>query len=184
MIKGKRLAQSFREKKRVIIKKEKEYFWVTNIYILIRLSLKEGKQFFKKWNSYKSTKNLPELNEGEVYEIGPKKEGFIKEHDPISPFIGGAYPNMKEVEITDITYISSDKLFRVYLFGKKDKKKQGIFDHKYSFFIDKMDYEKALVQKVNKPIIFKDKKNRFKGLLMPIKSKQKDYLKEIKKIAG
>ena len=79
MIKGKKLAQSFRKEDRLIVRKEKNCFWITDTYILIKLSIKEGKKFLMKWNSYKTTKDLPHLEKGKAYEIKPRIEGFIED---------------------------------------------------------------------------------------------------------
>ena len=181
MIKGKKLAQSFRKEDRLIVRKEKNCFWITDTYILIKLSIKEGKKFLMKWNSYKTTKNLPHLKEDKAYEIKPRREGFIEDSNLIPPLINAGYSNMKEVKITDIIYISDKKLYRVYQY---DKNKQGIFNHKYSWIIDNLEYKKAEVEGPNKAVIFKDREDKITGMIMPIRTEKEDYLKELKKVAG
>ena len=65
---GKKLAKIFRKDNILLVKKEDKYLWVSNTYILVRLESKEAEKFLDKYNNYKTTENIPDLDSGETYE--------------------------------------------------------------------------------------------------------------------
>lgn len=177
---GKKLAQLFRKSNRMIIKRDKDCFWVTDTYALVKMDNMLTSDFIAKWNSYKSTDNIPFLEEDNIYDISYTGSRFIKNKDPIGKVLKASTDDdLIEVSLTDLSKIIDGKPKRIFKYYDN----LGLIDNKYLFIIDGLTPEKIKTKgKLSPLVLFDDNENTI-GLIMPVRSKEA-IKEELKSLAG
>lgn len=173
---GKKLAKIFRKENLILVKKQEEYLWVSNTYILVRLKEKEAEKFLNKYNNYKTTKDIPFLESGETYEILYSENKKI-DKDPIGNLLNNISNDLKDVEITKFSRLKDNMICRIF----KSDNKLGLFDNKYSFLMDKFNLIKIEAGDKYNPLILKNKNKEVCGLIMPVRINK--LLRDLKKLA-
>ena len=174
---GKKLAQLFRKSNRMIIKRDKDCFWVTDTYALVRMDNMLASDFIAKWNSYKSTDNIPLLEDGDIYDISYSGSRFIKKKDPIGKVLKAAtVDDLKDITLTGLSKIVDGEPKRIFKSGES----LGLIDNKYLFIIDGKSIKTK--GKLSPLVLFDDNENTI-GLIMPVRSKEA-IKEELKSLAG
>lgn len=158
MISGKKLAQVVRTSRKLFIEKTEDFYQVTDTYILVKLNTEEFQEFFSKYNSYKTTANIPfELPNHQVFS-SKRNEDFTEDQLNFNVVLEQA-ESAEEVELTE--FYKNDA--RLYKLGDK----LSMFNKKYEFLLDKGDTLKAQAKK--KPLfILAD--DEVKAAIMPIRT--------------
>ena len=177
---GKKLAQLFRKSNRMIIKRDKDCFWVTDTYALVRMNTMLASDFIAKWNSYKSTDNIPLLEEDNIYDISYTGSSFIKNKDPIGKVLKAATADdLKDITLTGLSKIIDGEPKRIFKSGES----LGLIDNKYLFIIDGLTPEIIKTKGKLSPLVLFDKDENTIGLIMPVRSKEA-IKEELKSLAG
>ena len=82
-----KIAKILRTSNNIVVKKRNDYEWiVSNTHIALFISNKDYEIFKEKWNSYKSTDNIPDVNEWTTVGGGKQK----------TPDFESVIPNIKK----------------------------------------------------------------------------------------
>ena len=173
-----KLARMFRKANRILIKKVEGGLWVCDTYILIKLNPREESDFINKWNSYKSTRDIPSMENGSTFEISSVRNRII-EKDPIGNILANInMDQLLKINITELSHIKDNTPRRIF----KCKAGIGLYNNKYQFLIDKMDIDNIKVKGLLNPLVL-IKDEEVVGLIMPIRKKE-GLLDKIKSIAS
>ncbi|ADQ13569.1 hypothetical protein [Halanaerobium hydrogeniformans] len=162
MIDAKEIAKLIRKSNKVIIEKFTDGTYnVTDTYIMVNLNETEFGRFFAKYNSYKSTADIPFNFEGTILSNG--KKTFEKNKlntKTVTSQVGNA---KHDAVITDF-YKKNDSGVEIRIF--KAGNEVGMFNRDYEFLLDYGEKYKA---KDNKnPLFILDKKDDVKAVIMPV----------------
>jgi len=175
MVNGKEIAMLIRKNDNVIIEKfEDGSYNITDTYIMVKLNEAEFGKFFAKYNSYKSTADIPFNFEGTISSSGkmPFKEDKLKTKTVTSQIGNAKY----EAVITDF-YKQNDSGDEVRIF--KAGNDIGMFNRKYEFLLD---YGVKYKVKDNKnPLFILDDQDEVKAVIMPVLDKGEKPIKEMLK---
>ena len=110
-MKVKKFAQKFYKVNNLVIWRRKEdQYWITDIHCIIILDIKEMKEFINKYNGYKRTVNIPEINIGDQIEISNSADEWEECDLNLKQYIKPLPEN--EVILTDIFYKQQVRLIR------------------------------------------------------------------------
>jgi hypothetical protein len=175
MIDGKEIAKLVRKKNNLIIEKfENGSYNVTDTYIMVKLNEAEFGKFFAKYNSYKSTADIPFNFKDTISSTGGSAfaDNKLNTKTVISQIGNAKY----EAVITDF-YKKNDSGDEVRLF--KAGNEIGMFNREYEFLLDYGDKYKA---KDNKNSIFiLDNQDQVTAVIMPVLDKGEKPIKEMLK---
>ena len=173
MINGTEIAKLIRKSNDVIIEKFKDGSYnVTDTYIMVKLNESEFGKFFAKYNSYKSTADIPFNFEGTISSRGkmPFKEDKLNTKTVTSQIGNAKY----EAVITDF-YKQNDSGDEVRIF--KAGNEIGMFNREYEFLLD---YGVKYKVKDNKnPLFILDNEDEVKAVIMPVLDRGEKPLKQM-----
>ena len=177
MVKGKKIAKIFRTSKALLIKREGEDFWVSDTYLLLRLSGREANNFLSKYNGYRTTEDIPPLKPGQTYKKDSEKSRIIEE-DPIGVIISDYEgKDLITASLSNFCYKYKNRDCRMYRFGRQ----VGLFADRYSFVIDDIDSVTLACDGVNEPLVVKSE-GKIVGLVMPVRQSD-DLVSDIRSLA-
>ncbi|GAB6099277.1 hypothetical protein JCM16358_11560 [Halanaerocella petrolearia] len=162
MLSGKKLAQIVRPSRKLYIEKTDNHYFLTDTYILVKLTEAEFEEFFAKYNSYKSTANIPfdfSDNQGICSTDGNQ---FLEDNLDVSFILNQLEEVNYEVELTNFYKQVDDRLARIYKLGDQ----LSMINDKYQFLLDVGDVLKT-EEKTRPLFVLKDEK--FKAAIMPIR---------------
>jgi hypothetical protein len=173
MINGKEIANLIRKRNNVIIEKfENGSYNVTDTYIMVTLNEAEFGKFFAKYNSYKTTADIPFNFEGTISSSGklPFKEDKLNTKTVTSQ-IGNA---KHEAVITDF-YKKNDYAVDLRIF--KAGNELGIFNKEHEILLD---YGVKYRIKDNKnPLFILDNEDEVKAVIMPVLDREEKTLEQM-----
>jgi hypothetical protein len=175
MIDGKEIAKLIRTRNNVIIERfEDGTYHVTDTYIMVKLTEAEFGKFFAKYNSYKSTADIP-FNFKET--ISSAGGNVFAENKLNTKTVTSQIGNAKyEAVITDF-YKKNDSGDEVRLFRTGNE--IGMFNREYEFLLD---YGVKYKAKDNKnPLFIADAEDEVKAVIMPVLDKGEKPIKEMLK---
>ena len=175
MIDAKEIAKLLRKSRQLIIEKLKDGSYnITDTYIMVNLNGSQFGDFFAKYNSYKSTADIPFEFEGSISSTDSKSFEDIKLNtETVTSQIGNA---KYETVITDF-YKKNDSGDEVRIFKAGDQ--LGIFNREYEFLLDYGVKYKAKDKK--NPLFILDSKDNTKAVIMPILDKGERKIEELLK---
>jgi len=173
MINGKEIAKLIRTRNDVIIENLKEgSYHVTDTYIMVKLNEAEFGKFFAKFNSYKSTADIPFNFKGTISSAGGN---VFAENKLNTKTVTSQIGNAKyEAVITDF-YKKNDSGDEVRLF--KAGNEIGMFNRDYEFLLQYGVKYKAKDDK--NPIFILDNHDQVKAVIMPVLDKGEKPIKEM-----
>ena len=164
MINGKKLAKVLRKSRQLIIEKRDDCYYVSDTYMLVKLNNNEFEDFFSKYNSYKSTSNIPFEIESTVSVT--RGNDFSKSKSKLDTVIDTVKEADKHVEITEFTRDIGSEEVRIF----KVNNEIGIFNKKYEFLLDQGEEYKS--KGIKNPIfILKD--HEVQAIIMPVRNRDK-----------
>lgn len=175
MINGKEIAKLIRKRNNVIIEKfENGSYNVTDTYIMVTLNEAEFGKFFAKYNSYKTTADIPFNFEGTISSAGGN---VFAENKLNTKTVTSQIGNAKfEAVITDF-YKKNDSGDEVKIY--KAGNEIGIFNREYEFLLD---YGVKYKAKDNKnPLFVVDAEDEVKAVIMPVLDKGEKTVKAMLK---
>ena len=176
MIKGDNIAKRFRTAENMLIKRNENSIWVSDTYVLIKLEENEFKRFYRKYNGYRTTYDIPVLEPGQTFRED-SNENKITDEDPIGILISEYEKvDLKEARLLNFSYKYKNRNCRMYRYDKR----VGLIDDKYSFVVENRQPVKLACGGENEPLIIK-KSNRIVALIMPVR-KGNDLSVEIKSL--
>jgi len=173
MINGKEIAKLVRKSNDVIIEKfEDGSYNVTDTYVMVKLNEAEFGKFFAKYNSYKSTADIPFNFEGTISSTGAN---VFRENKLNTKTVTSQIGNAKyEAVITDF-YKQNDSGDEVRIF--KAGNDIGIFNREYDFLLDYGD--KYKVKDNKNPLFILDNQGAVKAVIMPVLDRGEKPLKQM-----
>ncbi|PUU87871.1 hypothetical protein [Halanaerobium sp.] len=173
MINGKEIAKLIRKSDNVIIEKfEDGSYNVTDTYVMVKLNEAEFGKFFAKYNSYKSTADIPFNFEGTISSAGAN---VFRENKLNTKTVTSQIGNAKyEAVITDF-YKQNDSGDEVRIF--KAGNDIGMFNREYDFLLDYGD--KYKVKDNNNPLFILDNQEDVKAVIMPVLDRGEKPLKQM-----
>ena len=164
MINGKKLAKVLRKSRQLIIEKRDNYYYVSDTYMLVRLNKDIFEDFFSKYNSYKSTSNIPFKIEGTI--SATRGNEFTSSKSSLDTVIETVKEADKYAEITEFTRDIGSEEVRIFKVGNEI----GIFNKKYELLLDQGDGYKS---KGIKNPIFILCNNEVQAIIMPVRNRDK-----------
>ena len=164
MINGKKLAKVLRKSRQLIIEKRDNYYYVSDTYMLVRLNKDIFEDFFSKYNSYKSTSNIPFKIEGTI--SATRGNEFTSSKSSLDTVIETVKEADKYAEITEFTRDIGSEEVRIFKVGNEI----GIFNKKYELLLDQGDGYKS---KGIKNPIFILSNNEVQAIIMPVRNRDK-----------
>jgi hypothetical protein len=173
MINGKEIAKLVRKSNDVIIEKFKDGSYnVTDTYVMIKLNEAEFGEFFAKYNSYKSTADIPFNFEGTISSAGAN---VFRKNKLNTKTVTSQIGNAKyEAVITDF-YKQNDFGDEVRIF--KAGNDIGMFNREYDFLLQYGD--KYKVKDNKNPLFILDNQDQVKAVIMPVLDKGEKPIKKI-----
>ncbi|MFW6311816.1 MAG: hypothetical protein ACOC1K_06230 [Nanoarchaeota archaeon] len=160
MLKGKKIAQIMRKANQLLVEKIDRAIWyVSNSYCIFVLYDKEYMLFKEKYNSYKSTINIPEgrtkykIQNGEIYDDTPKWNLVIPEIE-----------EKNELKNTKLKYNKSE------IYKLKNKSNMVLLRQEYTQFLEEswnIYASKTNGEFYSSPVVVKDDEF-IKMVIMPI----------------
>jgi len=175
MIDGVKIASLVRKSTNLIIAPlESSNYAVTDTYIMLIMNEEEFTEFFSKYNSFKSTANIPLNFVGAISKTGDK---FESTDVNVLRIIDKVEAASEEVEITPF-YLKRDKKKEARIY--KVKNMLAIFLRKYDFLLELGTQYKA-AGKIDPLFICQD--DEVKAIIMPVRYVDdmllKDKIKEL-----
>ncbi|SDM26935.1 hypothetical protein [Halarsenatibacter silvermanii] len=176
MSKGKELAKIMRKSYEVVIGKREDGFIVTDKQILVKMDGDQFREFFSKYNSYKSTVDIPFEFEGLI--SSAKDRPFTEANMNLDIIFNQLSEADKEVEFTDYAkLLDSGITARVYKAGEE----LGLIKEKYKFLFEMGDEYRTEGRKNS---IFILNEGEIRAVLMPINNGDSSVREELKSLLG
>jgi len=161
MIDGAKIASLVRSSSNLIIAPlENAKYVISDTYIMVIMNEEEFTEFFSKYNSFKSTANIPLHFSGAISKFGDK---FESTDVNVLRIIDKAEAASEEVEITPF-YLKRDKKKEARIYKVKDM--LAIFLRKHEFLLELGDTYKA-AGKIDP--LFVCQSDEVKAIIMPVR---------------
>ncbi|RCW60964.1 hypothetical protein [Halanaerobium sp. ST460_2HS_T2] len=175
MINGAKIASLVRPSSNlIIVPLDNAKYVISDTYIMLIMDEEEFTEFFSKYNSFKSTANIPLNFVGAISKTGDKFESTDVNVLRIIDKVEAAF---EEVEITPF-YLKRDKKKEARIYKVKDM--LAIFLRKYDFLLELGDTYKA-AGKIEPLFVCQD--GEVKAIIMPVRyvddMSLKDKIKEL-----
>lgn len=141
IMKPKKIAQELYKNNCLLIWRREDEYWISDVKVLYILNNSEYAEFEQKYNSYKRTEDIPDINIGEMWVIGSgndidETDGWVKKEWPAEQLIK---EKDQQVKLTDLYYQKEVRLLlsEGFISGVEDRYLKCI-DGEFKLYQDEM----------------------------------------------